>query len=116
VFRFRAGDHSEVFETLQADPTGVVRAYSNEQIFVSRRVPGIVFWPADWCLSFKYNVLPRWPLNFIKSASLPTNARIVCFMGHPKPIEARDGSWPAPWHKRFYKHVRPTAWVAEHWR
>jgi hypothetical protein len=116
VFRLRAGHHPEIFQALQVGAAQVLSAYSNEQIFVSKNVPEIVFWPADWCLSFKFNLLPRWPLNFIKSATLPASARIVCFMGHPKPVEARDGLWPVPWHKRVYKHVRPTRWIAEHWQ
>jgi hypothetical protein len=116
VFRLRAGHYPEIFETLQADASRVLGAYSNEQIFVSRHVPEIAFWPADWCLSFKFNLLPRWPLNFIKAAALPAGARVVCFMGHPKPVEARDGLWPMPWHKRVYKHVQPTPWIAEHWQ
>jgi hypothetical protein len=24
--------------------------------------------------------------------------------------------WPAPWYKKIYKVVRPTPWIAEHWR
>jgi hypothetical protein len=116
VFRLKVAQHSEVFETFRAEPSRVLSGYSNEQIFLSRNVPDMAFWPADWCLSFKHDLLPRWPLNFFKRAALPGSARIVCFMGHPKPHEARDGTWPAAWPKRVYKHVRPTPWVGEHWR
>jgi hypothetical protein len=116
VFRMKVGRHPEIFEALQADPASVLDAYSNEQTLVSSRVSEPVFWPAGWCLSFKHDLLPRWPLNFVRAARLPASARVVCFMGHPKPAEARDGLWPLPWHKRIYKHVRPTPWVAEHWR
>jgi len=115
VFRLRAGAHPEVFEALARDPAGAIAKYRNEQTFASR-IAQPVFWPAGWCRSFKHEVLPRWPQNFVKSAPLPSNAHVVCFMGHPKPNEARDGLWPAPWYERAYKHVRPTKWVAEHWR
>jgi hypothetical protein len=115
VFRLKVGSHPEVFDGMAADPIAVIRNYPNEQTFASRMVPP-VFWPAGWCRSFKHEILPRWPQNFVRSAALPSTAHIVCFMGHPKPDEARDGVWPAPWHERAYKHVRPTKWVAEHWR
>lgn len=115
VFRFRAGAHPEVFEEFERDPAAIIRDCPNEQTFVCRLVPP-VFWPAEWCRSFKHEILPRWPQNFIRSATLPASAHIVCFMGHPKPDEARDGIWPARWYERCYKHVRPTKWVAEHWR
>lgn len=115
VFRLRIGAHPEVFDTLANDPAGTIRDYPNEQTLASRMVAP-VFWPAGWCSSFKHELLPRWPRNFVQSAPLPSTTHIVCFMGHPKPDEARDGLWPTPWYARTYKHVRPTGWVAEHWR
>ena len=61
--------------------------------------------------------MPRWPLNFVQDVPLPPDARVICFTGHPNPDAARDGHWPtAAWWKRLYKHVRPTPWIAEHWR
>ena len=30
--------------------------------------------------------------------------------------QALLGKWPMPAWKRLYKHVRPTPWIAEHWR
>ena len=76
-----------------------------------------MFWPREWCLSFKHSLMPPWPLNFIQAAKLPPTARIIAFTGKPDPDEARDGHWPVKgaW-KRLYKHVRPTPWIAEHWR
>jgi hypothetical protein len=61
--------------------------------------------------------MPPWPLNFIQSARLPPTAKVIAFTGKPDPDEAGDGRWPVKeaW-KRLYKHVRPTPWIAEHWR
>ena len=116
VFRLRVGAHTEVFEALGDDPARVIQNYANEQTMASKIVGDVVFWPPGWCVSFKHEALPRWPLNLFRSARLPKGARVVVFMGHPKPDEARDGRWPAPWYKRPIKHVRPTPWIAEHWR
>jgi hypothetical protein len=117
VFRLRASAHTEVYGALAADPAGTVARYRNSQTFVSRTISSSVFWPAEWCVSFKEDLVPRWPLNFVKPAPFPERARITCFPGHPNPDEAREGSWPpGAWYKRVYKHVRPTPWIAEHWR
>jgi hypothetical protein len=40
----------------------------------------------------------------------------VIFTGKPDPDEARDGKWPAKWHKKFYRTLKPTPWIGEHWR
>jgi hypothetical protein len=50
------------------------------------------------------------------STRLPPETKVVCFTGKPDPDEARDGVWPAPWYEKTYKYVRPTPWIAEHWR
>jgi hypothetical protein len=116
VFRLKAGSHPEVYSALTQDPQRVLREFTNEQTLASRLVPDRVFWPAEWCVSFKHTLLPRWPLNVVKPARFPHGSRITCFTGHPNPDEARDGIWPAPWYKRVYRQVRPTPWVADHWR
>jgi hypothetical protein len=119
AFRLRIGAHSEVFDALAADPSGTVAKFRNSQTFVSRTILSMVYWPKDWCVSFKHTLLPRWPLNFLTTAALPAEARVVCFTGYPNPDQARDGIWPSKrraWWKPLYKHVRPTPWIAEHWR
>jgi hypothetical protein len=117
VFRLRVGAHTEVYDAVLADPAGAVARFPNEQTLVSRTVSSLTFWPADWCVSFKHTLMPRWPLNFIKAARLPPATHVVCFTGLPNPDHARDGIWPTDaFYKRLYKHVRPTPWIAEHWR
>jgi hypothetical protein len=117
VFRLTVGAHPEVYETLVADPAAAFAKYRNSQTFASRTISRMTYWPAEWCVSFKHTLMPRWPLNFIKTTPLPGDARVVCFTGMPNPDHARDGVWPtrARW-KAIYKHVRPTPWIAEHWR
>jgi len=116
VFRLRIGSNPRVFETMQADPAKTVRDFANEQTLATRLASSVVFWPAEWCVSFKHSLLPRWPLNFLRPAAFPSQAIVTCFTGHPNPDEARDGVWPTVWYKRVHKHVRPTPWIAEHWR
>jgi len=117
VFRLEVGAHTEVFGRLMADPAGTVALYPNSQTFKSRTIGSMAFWPAPWCVSFKHTVLPRFPLNYVRTAPFPHEARTVCFTGHPNPDEARDGRWPVrTWYKALYKRVRPVPWIGEHWR
>jgi hypothetical protein len=119
VFRLRVGSHTEVFDTLMADPAGTVGKYRNSQTFASRAISHMAYWPPEWCVSFKHTLMPRWPMNFLMVPTLPESARVVCFTGYPNPDHARDGIWPSKrerWWDPLYKHVRPTPWIAEHWR
>lgn len=116
AFRFPVGQHSYIYDNFQADPERVLSSYRIEQLYISREIEDMVFWPNLWCASFKHTLLPKWPLNFFKAPTLPKETKIVAFTGKPDQDEALRGEWPvkAPW-KKLYKHVRPTPWIADHW-
>lgn len=116
VVRLTVGAHAHVYERVMADPD-VVLGYRNEQILQSEWIADKSYWPAAWCVSFKHSLLPPFPLNYLMTAKLKPDTKVVCFTGYPNPPHARDGVWPEKtWYKRIRKHVRPTPWVAEHWR
>jgi hypothetical protein len=116
AFRFPVGKYAHIFNDFQSDPDRVLSTYRIEQLYISREIDDMVFWPELWCASFKHTLMPRWPLNFFKAPKLPAETRIVAFTGKPDQDEAMRGEWPvrAAW-KKMYKHVRPTSWIAEHW-
>jgi len=116
VYRFRVGSHPYIYENLQTDPDRVLSSFPNSQTYISKTIQEKDFWPDSWCVSFKHTLLPRWPMNFVRAASLPPATRAVAFTGRPDPDEVMEGRWTAPWYKKWYKFVRPTPWVAEHWR
>jgi len=115
-FRWNVGTHTHIFDKLKTEQTRILSTYKIEQIYISREVKDMVFWPQHWCASFKHSLLPKWPMNFFKTAKLPLDTKIVAFTGKPDQDEAAQGIWPvkAPW-KKLYKHVRPTPWISEHW-
>ncbi|HET6388503.1 hypothetical protein [Hyphomicrobium sp.] len=117
IYRFPAGKMSHIFDTFNADPEAILSRYRIEQQYISAESEDVVFFPPEWCLSFKHSLVPIWPLNFFVTPRLPPEARVVAFHGKPDPDEARDGVWPvnATW-KKFYKFVLPTPWISEHWR
>ena len=115
-FRFPVGKHTHIYDRVQADPFAVTSQYRIEQLYISREIEDMVFWPDIWCVSFKHSLLPKWPMNFFKAPALPPETRIVAFTGKPDQDEAARGDWPVKrWYKRAYKHVRPTPWINEHW-
>lgn len=116
AFRFPVGKFASIFTNFQADPDAILSRYRIEQLYISREIEDMVFWPDLWCASFKHSLMPSWPMNFFKAPVLPAETRIVAFTGKPDQDEAMRGEWPvtAPW-KKLYKHVRPTPWIAEHW-
>lgn len=117
IFRFPVGKHSYIYDRTMNECDRVLSQHRNEQIFISREINDMKFWPDEWCMSFKRSLLPRWPLNFFVVPALPAETKVVAFPGKPDPDEAMDGRWPLRhWYQALYKHVRPTPWIAEHWR
>lgn len=116
VYRWRAGTHTEIYEQYQRDREAVHALYRVEQKYVSAMIKSMTYWPADWCVSFKHSLLPKFPMNWVQTPPLPEETKVVAFTGRPDQDQARDGLWPAPWYKKAYKHTKPTPWIAEHWR
>jgi hypothetical protein len=117
LYRFPVGRYSHIYDDLKADRDKILSDYRIEQQYISDVVDDMAFWPAEWCVSFKHNLIPRWPMNFFRTPSLPDNVRVVAFTGKPDPDEAAVGRWPVKqaW-KALYKHVQPTPWIEQHWQ
>lgn len=116
VYRFRPGAMSYLFDDFNRDPEAVLSRYRISQQYISGEARDMVFWPDDWCVSFKHTLMPYWPLNFFVTPRLPEQTKMVAFTGKPDPDEAAIGRWPVEsWRECLYKHVRPTPWIAEHW-
>ena len=117
LYRFSIGKHGYIFDQLNKSPEKFTNMYRVSQQYISGEIDELTFWPREWCVSFKHDLLPRWPLNFFKMAALPKDAKLVAFTGKPDPDEAAIGKWPvrAAW-KRLYKYTKPTPWIEENWR
>lgn len=117
VFRVPVGRYTHIFDDFVRDPDKILSEWRIEQQYISDVVGDMHFWPAEWCLSFKHSLLPRWPLNFFMTPPLDDRAKIVAFTGKPDADEALVGQWPGrSLRQKLYKFVRPTPWIAEHWR
>jgi hypothetical protein len=114
VYRFEAGAHPEILEYFLKNTERVKSEVRHEQAYLSRemhRMGLLKYWPKDWCVSFKYGCMPKFPLNFFRTPTIPPNARVIVFHGHPQPDVAMAGGG-----KGIVRRVRPTPWIAQHWR
>lgn len=135
-FRFPVGKLLPLQQQFRADPQGIADEYRFEQRFVTRHAPGgIKLFPRSWVRHFRHHCRRLFPLNYFLSPRLPRGARVVIFPGglHPQhAIEGRygpdspdnirhhlralfkKGGEPPLHHLRHF--IRPSPWVAEHWR
>ena len=114
VFRFEAGMHQDVIDRFERDHQSIRNQVRNEQEYLTRAVEnksGFGFWPSEWCVSFKYQCMAKFPMTFFKDPILPSQAKVIAFHGHPTPPEAIKGV-----SRKWTRWVRPTKWVADHWR
>ena len=117
-FRFPAGKYKYLFDKFQENPKKIWKKYHIEQIFLSKEIKDQVFWPSEWCKSFKHNLLPKWPFRIWKPAVLPIDTSIVAFTGKPDPDDVIKGNWPvkkSQFYKKIYKQLRTPIWVADNW-
>lgn len=121
VFCFEIGKYTHLLEKYRQQQDEVLKNNRTEQLYITRELGegNFDFFPDGWCKSFKFHCMPGGVLNsFMQPTKIPKDAKVIVFHGNPNPHDAIAGVWgtPVPWYKRFYKTVKPTAWIAEHWR
>jgi hypothetical protein len=113
VYRFELGAHADVLAHFRKHHEQVRRDFRHEQAFLSDTLHEqcvLDYWPKDWCVSFKYHCIPRWPLNYWREPKVPARARIVVFHGVVNPPDALAGRSNGNWRKAL-----PASWVSDHW-
>lgn len=117
VFRFRVGQHPYIHDRLVPEFRTILAQHKIEQIYISRTISEMAFWPDEWCVLFKTHCVPSMPLRWWKTPTRPATARVIAFPGDPNPHDAVRGIWPVKKpYKKFYKFIRPATWIADYWR
>ncbi|RJG02016.1 glycosyltransferase [Noviherbaspirillum sedimenti] len=114
VYRFKLGAHADVLAQFRATQAEARKTFRNEQAYLSdvlHKQGKLAYWPSDWCCSYKYHCIPRWPLNYFLDPKIPAGTRIVIFHGEVNPPDALDGR-----RNRALRFVRRAPWIAAHWR
>jgi len=113
VYRFRIGAHADVLARFRAEQAQLRARLRNEQAYLSEVLHEqgkLAYWPAEWCRSYKYHCIPRWPTNYWRTPVVPQGARIIVFHGEVNPPDALAGR-----RNRVGRYVRPAPWIARHW-
>ena len=113
VYRFRLGAHPDLLSHFREHVNELRAAFRNEQAYLSdylHKQGKLAYWPADWCVSWKYHCIPRFPANYWRDPFIPAGARILVFHGVMNPPDALTGRSNGNW-----RHARPAPWIAQHW-
>lgn len=114
VYRFKLGAHADVLTEFQQEQASIRQRLRNEQAFLSEvmhRQKRLSYWPADWCASYKYHCIPRWPSNYWTVPHIPKGCRIVVFHGEINPPDALVGR-----RNRRFRFIKPAPWIQTHWQ
>ena len=117
-FRFPIGKYNSIFEKFEKNPEKYWKKFHIEQVYLSNQIKDQVFWPNEWCQSFKHNLLPKWPFRIWQAAKLPKETSIVAFTGKPDPDDVVAGKWPvkkSQIYKKIYKQLKTPQWVMDNW-
>ena len=114
VYRFELGTHPEVLERFRAEHENIRARLRNEQAWLSEalhRQGQLGYWPSEWCASWKYHCVPRFPLNYFQAPAVPRGARILVFHGVVNPPDAIAGRSMGNWRRTL-----AAPWLEEHWQ
>ncbi len=114
VYRFDIAKHGYVFDDFIANFDAVIKEHRNEQEYLTHAINDkgkLQYWDKDWCPSFKYDCVSRFPLAFWKKPTIPQGSKIIIFHGEINPHKAIKGG-----RGKWYRYVRAAPWVAEYWK
>lgn len=114
VYRFNIGAYDKLLPYFVQNFQQIRQTFRHEQAFLShflRQNYHLEYWPATWCVSFKYHCLYPVPLAYFIPPKKPNNAKIVVFHGEINPPDAIAGGGG-----KWYRHALPCPWVLEAWQ
>ncbi len=117
-FRFPVKLFKHIFDDFEKNPKYIWELYHIEQVYISDKIKDQVFWPENWCKSFKHSLLPNWPMRIWQPAKLTAGTSIVVFTGKPDPEDVLLGKWPVPkkeFYKKIYKRLIAPSWLKSNW-
>ena len=111
VFCYEIGRHVEVLDYYKEHMDEVIVQHSNEQVYLSKKIGDIKYWPEEWCRSFKFHSIPGGILRYFLPPKIPKGCKILAFHGHPNPDQAIVGDYGG----RIRKYFKPAVWIENYW-
>jgi hypothetical protein len=113
VYRFRLGAHADMLAYFRTHFEQVRAQVRNEQAYLSdflHKQGRLTYWPKEWCISWKYHCIPRFPTNYWRTPAPSAGTRIIIFHGVMNPPDALAGRNNGNW-----RHAKPAPWIDQHW-
>ncbi|WP_037587147.1 hypothetical protein [Stenoxybacter acetivorans] len=114
VYRFQIGAFPQLLDYFRNHFDEIRTRFRHEQAFLSwyvREFHQLSYWQADWCLSYKYQVLKKPPFSWWQAPQKPTHGKIIVFHGEVNPPDAIAGGGG-----KWYRKVLPAPWLKDYWQ
>jgi len=101
-------------EEFVRDPAAALNSFKDEQQFLSSELDKrglLVYWPKEWCVSFKNHCIPRYWKSYFQDPSIPKGAKIVVFAGNLKMQDVVEGKG-----SKWYRRIGTIDWLIKLWR
>jgi len=92
-FRFDSGTHQFIYDDFMKDRTNIMKRLHGDQDWIQERVKDFSFWPDNWLMSYKWDML-----NKKEEVNYEDATSVAVFHGEPKPCQLN------------------TKWIKENWR
>lgn len=115
VLRFKPSRLTDALDQYQRDHAAITARFRNAREYLSwyaGQFGTLTFWPKGWCVSFRRDCIPPWPLNLWREPRIPVGSRIVVCHGEPTLPRALEGG---PTTRGTRAHL-PAPWIGEQWR
>ena len=107
VMRFTPGVHSDLYRSFNDDGGRFVQQFRGDQDYITyyfKNNPGKVWWPQNWCMSYKWEILHggtrhggtdlRYPSDYLQpdvAYVVPRDCSVVVYHGKPEPYDTQFG-------------------------
>ena len=113
VYRFEIGSIPNLLHYFETNFAQIRQRFRHEQAFLSwyvREHHQLSYWPQNWCLSYKYDILKKLPMSLWQPPQKPTYGKIIVFHGEINPPDAIQGGGG-----KWYRKVLAAPWLKKYW-
>lgn len=107
VMRFTPGVYSDLYRSFNDDGGRLMKQFRGDQDYITyyfKHNPGKTWWPHDWCMSYKWEILHggtkhggtevTWPTDYYQpdvNWVIPQDCSVVVYHGKPSPYDTQFG-------------------------
>jgi hypothetical protein len=116
LMAFKPEETHYIFNTFMANKKKAFKTAPSDQSYLTKTVADRVYWPRNWCVSFKRSCLWSFPLNLVfRTVRRPKHAKVIVFHGKPRPWDLILKPGERWGNKRKFGY-QPVEWVKDYYR